>query len=187
MADWQEVEQSAQNLRLLQEAQAGNPDAYGQLYELYAPVVFRFLFAHLDDRMDAEDLTVEVFLRTWRSLNTYRDQGVPFAAFLFRIARNALIDHYRRTRKVEQPLSLEEELVSDPQAEPGEAVLENLERQEIRQILDKLREDYRTVLILRFLSDLSPEETAQIMGKSTGAVRVLQYRALAALRKLLGA
>lgn len=82
-------------------------------------------------------------------------------------------------------MPLEEGLISDPGADPRDQALENSQRQEIRQLLEQLREDYRTVLILRFLADLSPDETAEAMGKSSGAVRVLQHRALAALRKLV--
>jgi RNA polymerase sigma-70 factor (ECF subfamily) len=81
--------------------------------------------------------------------------------------------------------SLEESLVSDSHPDPGEMALDNLQHQEVRQALERLKDDYRMVLILRFLSELSPEETAQVMNHSPGAVRVLQHRALAALRNLL--
>ena len=72
-----------------------------------------------------------------------------------------------------------------PMTDPGELAIAKMEHQELRQMLESLRDDYRMVIILRFLSDLSPDETAQVMGKSTGAIRVLQHRALASLRKLL--
>jgi RNA polymerase sigma-70 factor (ECF subfamily) len=111
---------------------------------------------------------------------------VPFAAYLFRIARNALIDFYRRSNRSSQPLALEEHTPVDFHPDPGEVAIANMEKQEIRELLAELRDDYRTVLLLRFLGDLSPEETAEVMGKSPGAVRVLQHRALSALRKLLG-
>jgi RNA polymerase sigma-70 factor (ECF subfamily) len=81
---------------------------------------------------------------------------------------------------------LEEDILRDPNPEPSDAVATNIQRQEIRELLEKLREDYRTVLLLRFMGDLSPEETAEVMGKSPGAIRVLQHRALAALRNLMG-
>jgi RNA polymerase sigma-70 factor (ECF subfamily) len=185
--DWQDAEQNTDDVQLIKKAQEGDAEAYGELFERYAPVIFRFLYAHLSDRLDAEDLTEEVFLRVWRSLPKFRDQGVPFVAYLFRIARNALIDHYRRTKRTEPHLSIEDNVVVDSHPDPSDAAVMNMERQEIRQMLDQLREDYRTVLLLRFLGDLSPEETAEVMGKSAGAVRVLQHRALAALRQLMGA
>lgn len=197
MPNWQETDQSQlgesrldgsqlTEAQLLIAAQDGDAEAFGQLYELYAPVIFRFLYAHLSERLDAEDLTEEVFLRVWRSLAQYQDQGLPFGAYLFRVARNALIDHYRRVRRTEPNLPLEEDILSDGHADPADAALAGMESKEIRKMLEELREDYRTVLVLRFISDLSPDETAEAMGKSSGAVRVLQHRALAALRKLMG-
>jgi RNA polymerase sigma-70 factor (ECF subfamily) len=151
----------------------------------YAPRVFRYLYAHLDNRLDAEDLTEEIFLRVWKTLGNYQQQGVPFLAFLFRVARNALIDHYRRSAKSEQEASIEDLHLRDHEPEPVDAVTNTLEHQQLRQVMEQLREDYRTVLALRFLSELSPEETAKAMGRSAGAVRVLQHRALAALRSMM--
>jgi len=171
--------------QLLNKAQRGDPQAYGELYEWYAPRVFRYLFAHLDNRQDAEDLTEEVFLRVWRSITSYREQGVPYQAYLFKIARNALIDHYRKNASTKQEVSIEDISLRDREPGPGEAVTTMLEHEGLRHMMGKLREDYRTVLVLRFLSELSPEETAQVMGRSAGAVRVLQHRALAALRDLM--
>ena len=170
---------------LLQQAQKGDTEAFGRIYELYAPPVFRFLYAHLDSHLDAEDLTEEVFLRAWQALPGYRMRGIPFTGFLFRVARNALYDHYRRSRKRATDPGLEQDLVDDLQPDPAESVPAHLERRELRQVLAQLRADYRTVLVLRFLVGLSPEETAQAMERSAGAVRVLQHRALAAVRKLL--
>ena len=185
MPEWQEAEQNAEALQLVKEAQDGDSQAFGQLYERYAEPIFRFIFAHVDNRLDAEDLTEEVFLRTWKKLPTYQDQGVPFIAFLFKVARNALVDHYRRSNRVKQQLSLEDDLVSDFHPDPSDMAAASIERQQMRAVLGQLREEYRTVLLLRFMGNLTPEETAEAMGKSSGAVRVLQHRALAALRKLL--
>jgi len=187
MQDWQEVGecQLAEN-ELIQKAQDGDAEAFGLLYERHAPAIFRFIYSHLDDRLDAEDLTEDVFLRVWRSLPKFEDQGVPFVAYLFRIARNTLVDYYRRSKNGHKLVSsLEDSVIVDAHPDPGELTIAKMEHQEIRQMLGSLREDYRMVIILRFLSDLSPDETAQAMGKSAGAVRVLQHRALTALRKLL--
>ena len=179
--EWQQVDATD----LLLRAQQGDTDAFGQIYELYAPLVFRFCYAHLDNRLDAEDLTEEVFLRAWQALPGYQLRGVPFTGFLFRIARNALYDHYRRWRKRANDPGLEQDLVDDTQPDPAVSVTLNLERRELRRTLAQLRQDYRTVLVLRFLVGLSPEETAQAMERSAGAIRVLQHRALRAARKLL--
>lgn len=182
---WMSERQQVDETLLLQQAQKGDAEAFGQIYELYSPLVFRFLFAHLDDQLDAEDLTEEVFLRAWQSLPGYRMRGVPFTGFLFRVARNALYDHYRRSRKRANDPGLDQELIDDLQPDPAVSVPLHLERRELRQTLGQLREDYRTVLVLRFLVGLSPDETAQAMSRSSGAIRVLQHRALAAVRKLL--
>ncbi|MFZ6026533.1 MAG: RNA polymerase sigma factor [Chloroflexota bacterium] len=174
----------ASDAELLYRAQDGNAEAFGELYERHAQAVFRFLYSHLSNRLDAEDITGDVFLRAWRSLPKFREQGVPFVAFLLRVARNALIDFYRRTRNVQED-DIDEIVLPDHSAGPGEAFSARLESQKLRQTMQQLSEDYRTVLTLRFISELSVEETCAVMGKSDGAVRVLQHRALAALRKLL--
>lgn len=168
---------------LIRQARDGDSQAFGQLYEVYAPRVFRFLNSHLDDSLDAEDITEETFLRVWRSLPRYRQRGVPFGGFVFRIARNALIDHYRRNNHGERQLAPGEEVVDASQPDPSDAVPARIEAAEVRALLDEMRDDYRTVLELRFLASLSPDEVAYAMKKSAGAVRVLQHRALAALRK----
>jgi RNA polymerase sigma-70 factor (ECF subfamily) len=159
MPNWQDSEDS----ELIRIAQEGESEAFGELYQRNAQIVFRFIYANLNNRLDAEDLTEEVFLRAWRSLSKYRQKGVPFLAYLFKIARN----------------------VTDSKPDPGETAILNIEHQEVRQTLTQLREDYRTVLVLRFLSGLSPTETGQVMGRTPGAVRILQHRALSALRSLL--
>jgi RNA polymerase sigma-70 factor (ECF subfamily) len=181
MPDWQDID----DVQLIVLAKDGEADAFGELYERYVQTIFRFVYVRLDDRRDAEDLTEEVFLRVWQSLPNYREQGVPFLAFLFRIARNAVIDFYRSSKSSAHQESIEDNPLQDLRSDPGEQAITNLEHQELRRILDTMREDYRMVLVLRFLSELSPEETAQVMGRSTGAVRVLQHRALSALRSIL--
>ena len=170
---------------LLRAARQGDPEAFGKLYEDYAPQVFRYLYANLDERMEAEDLTGEVFLRVWQALPGYREKGFPFRAFLFRVARNALIDRSRRLRQRRSHQPLDEERMAEHVSNPGGQQEQALEHEELYRLLGRLREDYHTVLALRFLAGLSPEEIAQAMGKSNSAVRVLQHRALAALRKIL--
>jgi RNA polymerase sigma-70 factor (ECF subfamily) len=179
-------QQGGTDAQLVKAAQEGKSAAFGELYERYTLDIFRYLYAHLDSRLDAEDLTEEVFYRAWRSLLKYRELGNPFLAFLFRIARNTLIDFYRKAGRQDVNLPLGEESASSGQdLEAEEIVLETLEHQEIRKVLSKMREDYRYVLILRFIDKISPAETAVAMERSEGAVRVLQHRALAELRKSL--
>lgn len=169
---------------LIQKAQRGDTHAFGDLYESHAPVIFRYLFAHLDSRMDAEDLTGEVFLKAWQSLPKYTERGVPFLAFLFRIARNVLVDHYRQSNRLESKSPDElDGYKEEGNSEPVELIGNQMEHQKILGVLTTLRPDYQSVLTLRFISELSPEETAQVMKRSVGAIRVLQHRALTALRQ----
>ena len=165
--------------QVIQQVKNGDTEAYGMLYEQYAEVIFRYVYSHLDNRLDAEDLTEEIFLRAWRALPKYDERGLPFTAFLFRIARNSLIDYYRQKKVVS---SLEDMEIQSHEAGPEEATDMRIENQGLRETIAELREDYRNVLIFRFLSGLSPEETAQVMQRSVGAVRVLQHRALSALK-----
>ncbi len=169
--------------KLIKLAQQGDQHAFGDLYQAHAPAVFRYLFAHLDNAMDAEDLTGEVFLKAWQALPKYIERGVPFLAYLFRIAHNALVDHYRTNNRFEHktPETMEIYRVSN-EPEPVEELANQLEHQKILKVLSRLKTDYQSVLTLRFIGELSPQETAQVMRRSVGAVRVLQHRALAALR-----
>jgi RNA polymerase sigma-70 factor (ECF subfamily) len=171
---------------LIKKAQHGDRHAFGDLYEVHAPGIFRYLYAHLDDVMDAEDLTGEVFLKAWQSLPNYNERGIPFVAFLIRIARNALIDHYRH-RKHSDPHTPEEMdgIRNDVEQDIGDIISHQAEHQRMLQALKQLKPDFDEVLTLRFIAGLSPEETAEVMNRSTGAVRVLQHRALAALRDIM--
>lgn len=181
MADWHSFEDN----QLIQFAQKGDVQAYGEIYNRYMEKIYRFFVAHLDNPHDAEDLTEEVFLRVWRALSTYEEKGVPFYALLFQVARNGLIDFYRRSAQSKQLVSIDDLSIPDEGLDPGELLIKDFRHKELRQAMKALREDYRTVLSLRFLSGLSPEETAKAMGRSQGAIRVLQHRALAALRELI--
>ena len=169
---------------LVSEAQAGDADAFGVLFDRYAAGIFKFLCLQLSDDFEAEDLTSEIFLKAWRSLPRYRELGHPFSSFLFRIARNVLVDYYRKTRnKVYVSRSQADTLVDQKRLE--ELSDQNQENERIRKALSRLRVDYRTVIVLRFINGFSSKETAQIMGRSEGAVRVLQHRALKAMRDRL--
>jgi len=179
MPDWQDNADSV----LIQRAQQGQSEAFGELYQRYATVIFRFVCLRLGNNEDAEDLTEEIFMRALHNLARYDDRGIPFAAYLFQIARNALIDHYRKNRNSLSSIDDLDIRGGDPG--PEESVSHRIEFQDLQRIMENLPEDYRNVLILRFLSGLSPEETAIMMDRSEGAVRVLQFRALAALKKLL--
>jgi RNA polymerase sigma-70 factor, ECF subfamily len=168
--------------QVIKQVKNGDAEAFGLLYEQYAEVIFRYIYSHLENRLDAEDLTEEIFIRAWRALPKYDERGLPFSAFLFRIARNSLIDYYRQRKAV---TSIEDMELQSREAGPEDAVDVKIENHDLRKTIAELREDYRNVLVFRFLSGLSPEETAAVMQRSVGAVRVLQHRALSALKELL--
>ncbi len=170
---------------LVEQAKQGDADAFGELHDRYALRVFRFVYARVGNHQDAEDLTSEVFLRAWRSLHRYRSRGYPFSAYLFRIARNLLVDHYRREQKDEQGAQQAANRLRHAVSNLDDDVIQKQEYATLYAALEQMREDYRDVLLLRFVSGLSSEETARAMGRSSGAVRVLQHRALKALRKRL--
>ena len=169
--------------QLLKKAQQGEAEAFGVLYERHATAIYRYLLVHLGNHPDAEDLTSEVFLRAWQSLPRYHQRGVPFRAYLFRIAHNAMVDHYRQRCRLDRLSQEEDYSSSDNTGSPLQNLSGESEQLELIKILAGLRDDYRTVLILRFLSQLSPAETAVVMHRTPGAVRVLQHRALEALRQ----
>lgn len=172
-------------INLIDRASQGDTIAFGELYDVYFDGIFRFFNSHLENFQDAEDLTGEVFLRIWQSLPNYQHQGIPFAAFLYRVARNILTDHYRRSRGEKAEIAVEEELIDHITHQAMDGSSNELDYIDIRQVLENLREDYREILILRFYSGLTPDEIALSIGKTPGATRVLQFRALEALRRLM--
>src|SRR5512146_1872308 len=105
--------------QVIKQVKNGDAEAYGLLYEQYAEVIFRYVHSHLERRLDAEDLTEEIFLRAWRALPKYDERGLPFSAFLFRIARNSLIDYYRQRKSVQ---SIEDVELQSHELGPEETV-----------------------------------------------------------------
>jgi RNA polymerase sigma-70 factor (ECF subfamily) len=133
----------------------------------------------------AEDLAETVFLKAWRAIARYEQQGLSFSSWLYRIARNVAIDYYR-TRREDLPLSSEPlELADEEGLGPEELVLRREEVRELQRAVSRLPEEQQQVIILRFVEGLSHAQVGEIMGKSEEACRVLQHRGLAALSRLL--
>lgn len=168
---------------LVARARAGDGEAFGELYRRYFDPIFRYLAVRVERPEDAEDLAETVFLRAYRSLDRYRERGWPFSAFLYQVARNALVDHYRK-RPRESDLGEAVEIGTAPRALDDELVRTERIR-EMQRALAGLPPDYQEVIRLRVLLSLPTETTAQWMERSPGAVRVLLYRAMAALRSKL--
>lgn len=164
--------------------------AYAELYDTYAAGVFRFVAYKVESREQAEDITSEAFLRTWHYLQERRDV-VSFTGLVYRIARNLVIDHYR-SRK--QHLSFDEAIEVDvEESEPvasdeGEQIRlidMAVEAHDVLETLKKMKTDYRDVMLLRYVEDLSVGEIAEIVSKSRVHVRVLLHRATKELQQLL--
>ncbi len=105
---------------LIDRASQGDATAFGALYDLYFDGIFRFFNSHLSNNQDAEDLTEDVFLRVWQSLPNYQHQGIPFAAYLYRVARNILTDHYRRSNGSKAEIAVEEDLIDHLSSQSAE-------------------------------------------------------------------
>lgn len=162
----------------------GDQQAFGQLYDAYLDSIYRFIYLRVEDQQTAEDITASVFLKAWEKLEAYQIRGVPFRAWLFRIARNAVIDHYR-TRKEVAPLEAVVNTYDESAISVSEGVGTRLEAQKIMTLMDQLTDDQRNVLSLKLVHGLNTQEVAKALGKRQGAVRALQMRGLQALAKLL--
>lgn len=169
--------------RLVRQAMSGDSEAFAQLYDAYVERVYRYVYFRVSDDSLAEDLTSQVFLKAWEHLGGYKPGSSPFLAWLYTIARNQVIDHYR-TRKESVPLEKAIALPSDGQS-VGEQVEMRFELQALRDALQFLTEEQQQVLVLRFIAGMETREIAQMMKKAEGAVRALQMRALQALAKYL--
>jgi RNA polymerase sigma-70 factor (ECF subfamily) len=166
--------------RLVRLAQGGDDEAFGALYDAYAERVYRFLLFRVAQPADAEDLLQQVFLKVIESLPRYEQRGLPFGAWLFRIARNAAID-FGRTRPVTGRLDDPGALVADHEG-PAQLVERAADLEALRVALDELPTEQRDVIVYRFFAGLSHGEIAALVGKREGTVRVIQHRALAVLR-----
>ena len=158
--------------------------AFGALYRRYVDRVYGYCFYLLGDHHDAEDVTERTFVAALAAIDGFRDEGATFRAWLFRIAHNQLANALR-SRHRQQAASLE--VVAEPRAHADPAGLLSLaeEARGLRRALDELPEDRRQVVVLRFVDGLSAREIGAVLGRSEGAVRVLQHRALRQLAEML--
>jgi RNA polymerase sigma-70 factor (ECF subfamily) len=168
--------------RLVREAQAGQVGAFDALLRLYTDRVYRFVRARVSEH-EAEDITQRVFMQVIEGLPRFVDRGLPFESWLFRIARNAIVDAARVQR---EDLPLETVAPEEnPSPSPAEYVEAAAGRLEVREALATLPADQRDVIALRFFAELSTREIARTLGKHEGHIRVLQFRGLRALRQRL--
>lgn len=177
--------QQLSDVTLAQRAQEGDLDAVGELYDRHHVRIYRYLRSRITHDQVAQDLTGEVFLRMVTRIGSYRDMGVPLSAWLYRIARNCLLDYLAR-EGVERRTELEQDLAGTAgQDNPATIVEARYEAQRIFTALQALEETEREVLILRFLAGFSLQDVAQSVDRSVPAVKAIQYRGLKRLRKMV--
>src|SRR5579875_3153258 len=156
-------------------------DAFQALYETYLDTVYRYVYYKVGNGQLAEDLTQQIFLKAWEAIHRYQWRELPFQHWLLRLARNAVIDYYRSTKPSNANLL-------DPMGESIDPEVELAHGEMVQTLQDAVRqlpEEQREVIVLRFIEQMPHAEVARQLGKSTATVRVIQHRALQALRRLL--
>ena len=170
---------------LVRKAKNFDSDAWAQIYQRYHQKIYAYLYHRLEDAYAAEDIAADVFLRACEKIGSYRYRGTPLLAWLYRIARNKMVDHLRYQAKMnKQPLTEEALAQSSTKQDAAEGTLV---REELKRVLKNLTEDQRQVILLKYFGDLSNADVAGIIEKSEGAVKALQHRALASLKRILKA
>ena len=172
---------------LVRRAKQQDQEAFTRLYEDYFDKIYRYIVIKVGNETEAEDMTQQVFLNALQSISSFKWQGVPFSAWLYRIAHNQVVDHLRK--KTKRPATFEDPpiYVSDGNkySDPQKMTEHNMNMEQLVSASEQLTEAQREVISLRFTSDLSTAEVAKIMGKSEGAIKALQHSAIVALRKVL--
>ena len=168
--------------RLVERAQQGERDALEELYLIHFDRIYSYLHMSVGNRHDAEDLTTQTFLKMLEAIGKFRFQAAPFSAWLFRIAHNLAMDHFRASRRW-QP----EEDVPEPhdseQASAEDEALQSIGRKSMLELIDGLSHEQQQVLTLKFVFNFGNGEVATILDKTDGAIKSLQHRALASLQK----
>ena len=169
---------------LIERAKNGEAAAFGSLYDTYLPKIYRFVLLKVSHREEAEDLTHQAFLKAWENVPKYRDEGFPFSSWLYRIARNTVIDHYRSTKHSKNDIGidkLEERIGELPDREEitiDARLDQKIEIFQISTAIKKLKDVEQDIIIMRFVDDLPHEEVARVVGKSVSATKLIQHRAI---------
>ncbi|RFU42057.1 sigma-70 family RNA polymerase sigma factor [Actinomadura logoneensis] len=170
---------------LVLRAREGDAEAFGQLYGRYLDLVYRYVYHRTGAHSLSEDLTSETFLRAWRRMGDFNWQGKDFGAWLVTIARNLVTDHFKSGRHRLEVCTADLVEPDRPQEGPEHAVLDSMTHRAVLAAVLRLGEEQRECVVLRFVHGLSVAETAVAMGKKTGAVKALQYRAVRSLARML--
>ena len=172
-------------IALVELARGGDKEAFGELYDHYQSSVYRFLYYRVGTAQTAEDLTAETFFRALRGMSAFRWQGKDFGAWLMTIARNLAADHFKAGRTRLEFATEDTHTLDSTTDGPESEVLAQLTNESLLRALRDLPTEQRECLIMRFLQGLSIAETADVLGRSTGAIKQLQLRGVRNLAKLL--
>jgi RNA polymerase sigma-70 factor (ECF subfamily) len=164
-------------------AQRGDRSAIAEIYERHHSAIYRYVYYRVGDTSTAEDLTGTVFVRVVEHLDDFVYRGRPLLSWLYTIARNVVVDHHRRTSSP-SIVPLDEHLLTGA-LDVEQAAERALAQRQLAAALGRLTEDQRRVILLKFIEEMSNEEVADVLGKTVGAVKSLQHRALAALHRVL--
>ncbi|MGC8634911.1 MAG: sigma-70 family RNA polymerase sigma factor [Candidatus Limnocylindrales bacterium] len=167
--------------QLVARARDGDTAAFGRLYDLFAPRLYRYVRFRVREPTDAEDLVQRIFVRVIEALPRYEQRGLPFAAWIFRLAHNAVIDRARTARDHRTLDSIADRPADGPG--PAELAARSADLAALEAAIHDLTPDQQQVIACRFFGGLSTAETAQVLGRREVAVRALQFRAIAALRR----
>jgi RNA polymerase sigma-70 factor, ECF subfamily len=165
---------------LVDRAKEGDREAFDELYRLHVDAIYRYLHIRVGDSHDAEDLTTQTFLKMLESIGRYNRRSVPFGAWLFRIAHNLAMDHFRAARRW-RPADEVPEQMGGHERSAEERALDSLANKRMLKLMNRLSDDQQKVLTLKFVLDYSNAEAATILGKTEGSVKSLQHRALDSL------
>lgn len=182
----QQSENHQPNIEQLEEivcqAQAHDQQAFKQLYLMFVDAIYRYAFFKTNSKEDAEDITSETFEKLWRFLDKYQSKN--FKAYLFTIARHTTLDFLIKKQKLSTQ-DFNENLLENHDEKHLQKLIDNEKQQKLYQAISLLPENYKEVIILRFIEELSIKETAELMQKSSVCIRVLQHRAMRQLKKLI--
>lgn len=169
-------------IAMVERAIGGNFSAFGELYSIYLDRIYRYVFYQVRDRMTAEDITEEVFLKAWKSIASCKGKEPTFVSWLYRIAHNHMINTLKRMNKT---TSIEGEDFAEITDQSREIEAE-IEREDLLEMITCLPEKQKEIIILKFIEGMDNGEISQVTGKSEGAVRISQMRALETLKQKLG-
>jgi len=169
---------------LVVKAQEGDHDAFSQIYDIFIDPIYRYVYYRVSS-VDTEDLVETTFLKVWENIRQYRPQKKSFSAWVFRIAHNLVVDYYRANKDKftdELSPSLPDQ---NRQHNPIKTTQNNLDKELLKKAIAKLKKQYQDIIIYKFINEFNNKEVADILGKSEGGLRILQFRALKALKREL--